>query len=50
MQILALIFSVWLGVYGEHEQGTLLTVNDVASYMNGKPTEPAQAYSMFNVY
>ncbi|KAL8886304.1 MAG: hypothetical protein Q9215_005977 [Flavoplaca cf. flavocitrina] len=32
--ILALIFSVWLGVYGEHEQGTLLTVNDVASYLN----------------
>ncbi|KAL8863826.1 MAG: hypothetical protein Q9198_010304, partial [Flavoplaca austrocitrina] len=41
MQILALIFSVWLGVYGEHEQGTLLTVNDVASYLNGKPIETA---------
>ncbi|KAL9625307.1 MAG: hypothetical protein Q9204_007805 [Flavoplaca sp. TL-2023a] len=45
--ILALIFSVWLGVYGEHEQGTLLTINDVASYMNGKPIETAT--SIFNV-
>lgn len=48
MQILAMIFSVWLGVYDEYEQGTLLTINDVASYMKGKPI--GITTSIFNVH
>lgn len=35
MQIRALIFGVWLGVY-DREQGTLLAIKEVGSFMNGK--------------
>ncbi|KAL8673803.1 MAG: hypothetical protein Q9168_001768 [Polycauliona sp. 1 TL-2023] len=31
--ILAAVLSVWLGLYDEHAPGTLLTINDVASFM-----------------
>ncbi|KAL8990410.1 MAG: hypothetical protein Q9169_008128 [Polycauliona sp. 2 TL-2023] len=30
--ILAAILSIWLGLYKEHEQGTLYTINDIGSF------------------
>ncbi len=35
MQILAVVFGVWLGAY-DMRQGTLLTIDEVGSTLNGK--------------
>ena len=35
MQIRALIFGVWLGIY-DLDQGTLLNIREVGSFVNGK--------------